>query len=79
MNNAVRLDELKVGERGRVCDYEEREEVCVRLREVGLTRGVAVLVKRFAPLGDPIEIEVRGYQLALRKKDAAGIWVEKIL
>ena len=43
---------------------------------MGLTRGASVIVRKVAPLGDPIEITVRGYNLSLRKSEAAGIVVE---
>jgi len=46
-----------------------------RLMEMGLTPGAEVQIIRFAPLGDPIEIEVRGYRLSLRKREAEGIQV----
>lgn len=46
-----------------------------RLLEMGLIAGTPVEIVRFAPLGDPIEIKVRGYHLTLRKEDAEQIWV----
>lgn len=57
--------------------YKSRGDVQHRLRELGLVRGTVILVKRFAPLGDPMEICVRGYNLSLRKEDAAQILVRK--
>jgi Fe2+ transport system protein FeoA len=50
-----------------------------RLMEMGLTRGASFQVVRYAPMGDPIEIKVRGYHLSLRKCEAAGILVETVL
>ena len=50
-----------------------------RLLELGLTRGTRIAVIRYAPLGDPIEIAVRGYRLSLRKEEAASILVRKLL
>ena len=47
-----------------------------RLMDMGLTRGTTVTVKKVAPLGDPIEVTVRGYELSLRKADAALIEIE---
>lgn len=47
-----------------------------RLMDMGLTRGTPVLVRKVAPLGDPLEVTVRGYELSLRKADAGGIEVE---
>ena len=52
--------------------------VCHRLLEMGLTRGTVVEFVRTAPLGDPIEIVVRGYRLSLRKDEAASILVERV-
>ena len=49
-----------------------------RLLEMGLTAGVEFQIVRYAPLGDPIELKVRGYHLSLRKQDAAGVRVELI-
>jgi len=71
------LDQLKLGERGIVQGYEGEEDLHYRLKELGLVRGTAVLVKRFAPLGDPMEIILRGYSLSLRKQDASKIIVKK--
>lgn len=47
-----------------------------RMMDMGLTRGVSVFVRKVAPLGDPIEVTVRGYELSLRKADAENILVE---
>ena len=49
-----------------------------RIMDMGITKGVEVTVKKVAPLGDPIEISVRGYSLSLRKVDAESILVEQI-
>jgi len=47
-----------------------------RIMDMGITKGVDVIVRKVAPLGDPIEVNVRGYELSLRKEDAAMIEVE---
>ncbi len=47
-----------------------------RIMDMGITKGVEVRVRKFAPLGDPIELTVRGYELSIRKADAAMIEVE---
>jgi Fe2+ transport system protein FeoA len=67
------LAELPVGGRARILDVVGGAALEQRLLEMGLTPGTALEVIRFAPLGDPIEIRVRGYLLSLRRKDAAGI------
>jgi ferrous iron transport protein A len=71
------LDQLKAGERGVVQGYQGEEDLHYRLKELGLVRGTRILVKRFAPLGDPMEIVLRGYSLSIRKQDASKILVQK--
>ena len=73
----VKLDQLKAGEHGTVAGYEGEEDLHYRLKELGLVRGTAVVVKRFAPMGDPMEIVLRGYSLSIRKQDAEKILVKK--
>lgn len=67
------LDTLRVGEGGRVTLLTGAADVRRRLLEMGLTPGTAVRVVRFAPLGDPMDIEVRGYHLSLRKEEARQV------
>jgi Fe2+ transport system protein FeoA len=69
------LSAMGPGQRGRVVGYDLPPEQRQRLLEMGLTVGVEFEVVRFAPLGDPLELKVRGYNLSLRKRDAAGIRV----
>ncbi len=72
------LDTLLPGERGKVGKLETPSyEVRQRLLEMGLTKGIAVSVIRVAPMGDPIEIELRGYRLSLRRKEAQAVMIEK--
>ena len=47
-----------------------------RIMDMGLTKGTTVYVRKVAPLGDPVEITVRGYELSIRREDAEKIWVE---
>jgi Fe2+ transport system protein FeoA len=72
------LAEMPVAGKGRVCSMELPPETYRRLMEMGLTRGATFQVVRYAPMGDPIEIRVRGYHLSLRKSEAAGIAVEAL-
>jgi ferrous iron transport protein A len=73
---AVRtLADLRVGDRARVTNIAGRGAVVQRLQEMGLTAGVEIAVIRFAPLGDPVEIRVRGYALSLRKIEARCVEV----
>ncbi len=73
-----RLSKLKVGQGGSVVKIEAQGLVRRRILEMGVTLGTEVVVTGTAPLGDPIEITVKGYHLSLRKEEAASIWVEAI-
>ena len=70
------LREVKVGETVKVVKLHGEGAVKRRIMDMGLTRGVEVSVRKVAPLGDPIEVTVRGYELSLRKADAEMIEVE---
>ena len=70
------LNELKVGERGRVVRLNGEGAVKRRIMDMGLTKGSVVTVRKVAPLGDPIEITVRSYELSIRKDEAAKVEVE---
>jgi len=72
------LANFSVGQKGRVTGFDLPAEPRQRLLEMGLTAGTAFEVIRFAPLGDPIEIKVRGYHLSLRKHEAAGVFVTRL-
>ena len=71
-----KLSELKIGEIGIVKSVNCEVTVKRRLCDMGLLAGVEVKVIRFAPLFDPMQIEIRGYNLALRKHEASQILVE---
>ena len=73
----VTLDRLLPGEGGIVRGYSENQDLHYRLKELGLVEGTWVRVRRCAPLGDPMELSIRGYHLSIRKQDAKGILVEK--
>ena len=68
----MRLSQLKVGETGTVKEFTDLE-MSVKLMEMGCLPGETIRVQRIAPLGDPIAINVAGYQLSLRKREAATI------
>ncbi len=70
------LASIKVGASAAVTQIVGTDDIAMRLMEMGLTPGVAVLVISTAPLGDPIEVEVRGYHLSLRRSEAARVKVE---
>ena len=72
-----RLSELKVGQRGRVLKLNEPNKAIKRhLLDMGVTRGVEITIKKVAPMGDPIDIQLRDYELCLRKEDLQKIEVE---
>ncbi len=69
------LTELLPGVSGTVCEIKVPPANRTRLMEMGLLVGTSIELVRFAPLGDPVEIKVRGYHLTLRKQEAEQIWV----
>jgi ferrous iron transport protein A len=72
------LDQLRVGDRATIVDISGQDGVAIRLLEMGLTEGEEIEVIGFAPLGDPIEFEVRGYRLSLRANEARRLQVERL-
>ena len=70
------LKDIKVGARVIVVKVHGEGAVKRRIMDMGITKGVEIYVRKVAPLGDPIEINVRGYELSLRKADADMIEVE---
>jgi len=70
------LKETKPGSTVKVIGIDGGGPVKRRIMEMGITRGVEVYVRKVAPLGDPVEVTVRGYELSLRKADAEQIRVE---
>ena len=70
------LKEIKCGETVRVKKIDGLGAVRRRIMDMGITRGCELYVRKVAPLGDPIEVMVRGYELSLRKADAEMIIVE---
>ncbi len=70
------LKDVKVGETVRVVRLSGEGAVRRRIMDMGIVKGVELFVRKVAPLGDPIEINLRGYELSLRKADAAMIEVE---
>jgi ferrous iron transport protein A len=69
------LDQLQVGETAKVVRLNGEGAVKRRIMDMGLTKGTAVTVRKVAPLGDPIELTIRGYELSIRKDEAARIEV----
>lgn len=70
------LREAKIGETVKVTKLTGEGALKRRIMDMGITRGTDVYIRKVAPLGDPIEVTVRGYELSLRKSDAEMIEVE---
>ena len=70
------LREAKVGDTVKVVRLHGEGAVKRRIMDMGLTKGVEVHIRKVAPLGDPVEVNVRGYELSIRKADAEMIEVE---
>ena len=70
------LRDVKIGETSKVKKLHGEGAVKRRIMDMGITKGVDVYVRKVAPLGDPVEVTVRNYELSLRKEDAAMVEVE---
>ncbi|MBQ6017633.1 MAG: ferrous iron transport protein A [Clostridiales bacterium] len=70
------LKEVKVGQTVKVVKLHGEGAVKRRIMDMGITKGVEIYVRKVAPLGDPVEVNVRGYELSLRKNDAQMIEIE---
>ena len=72
-----RLSELKIGQRASILSFE-KDEIFIKLMEMGCVPGELVKVEQIAPLGDPISISIAGYSLSLRLNEANSIFVEDV-
>lgn len=70
------LRDIKIGQTATVTKVQGQGALKRRIMDMGITKGVSIYVRKVAPLGDPIEITVRGYELSLRKADAEMILVD---
>ena len=70
------LKDVKIGETVNVVKLHGEGAIKRRIMDMGITKGVKIYVRKFAPLGDPIELTLRGYELSLRKADAEMIEIE---
>ncbi len=77
-NHIKPLDQLWISEKGTIEEIDSRLPVRDRLMEMGLIKNTMIEVIRFAPFGDPIEIELRGYRLSLRKEEAKYIQIHVV-
>jgi ferrous iron transport protein A len=75
----MKLSELPAGSTAIVRDFPKGGSAFLRLREMGLLAGTRITLVRTAPLGDPLEIKVRGYHLTLRKSEAEHVVVERLV
>lgn len=71
-----KLDEFKIGETGLIKKVEGEGRLRRRLFDMGVTPGASVYLRKKAPLGDPLEVTIRGYELTLRKSEAALVLLE---
>ena len=78
VKKVMTLADLKPKQKGIVVRVRHKGVLCKRLAEMGIVKGALVEFERKAPLGDPIDIKVRGYRLSLRKKEAADIVITKV-
>lgn len=72
------LKDVKVGETATVARLHGEGPVKRRIMDMGITKGSEIHIRKVAPLGDPVEITVRGYELSLRKADAACVDVDPV-
>ena len=70
------LKDVKVGETATVARLHGEGPVKRRIMDMGITRGTRILIRKVAPLGDPIEVNIRGYELSLRKSEAENILLQ---
>lgn len=72
------LKELKIGQSGIILKNHTSGALKQRFMDMGITKGIQIKVLKIAPLGDPIEIEIRGYNLSIRKSDAEKIEIAEV-
>ena len=70
------LSELKPGQRGKIKKISAKGSVRRRILDMGVIKGADIEMERVAPLGDPIDVKIKGYHLSLRKEEATDIYVE---
>lgn len=71
----MKLSDLEIGQQATIIDFN-KNEISIKLMEMGLVPGEVVYIEKFAPLGDPISIAIAGYSLSLRLNEAENIMVE---
>ncbi len=77
--NRTVLSNLKIGQKAKVIGTNlDKPEIRRHLLDMGITKGTEILIKKVAPMGDPVDIELRGYELCIRKEEMKNIEVEII-
>ena len=77
-SNLITLDKLMPGQKAVIKKIDPKSLLKKRLKEIGIREGKEIFMKRNAPLGDPMEISVMGYNVSLRKNEAASVYIELI-
>ena len=78
-NKTCTANELNINDKAKVLELDvENKEIKRHLLDMGITRGVEITIKKKAPMGDPIDISLRDYELCISKKELSGILVEVI-
>lgn len=72
------LDTLPVGQSAQISEIQGDDAIAIRLMEMGLTEGEEIRVLAVAPLGDPVEYEIRGYRLSLRRSEAKRVQIQGV-
>lgn len=78
MSNLIKLHEVEINQKVKVVQVEPQSKIRRRIMDMGIVKGTEIVVEGKAPMGDPIEVRVRGYNLSLRKNEAIDIIVELI-
>ena len=78
MNKEISLNELKPGQNGKIVSLWGEGAVHKRLLDMGLVKGAEIIVERVAPLGEPIEVKIKGYNLSLRKEEARNVKIKVV-
>lgn len=80
MKKVCNLSDLKIGQKGKVLQLKILDKQIKRhLLDMGITRGTVIEIKKIAPMGDPIDIKLRDYELCIRKADLKQIEVERMI
>ena len=73
------LSDLKIGQRAKVIGiHMDKPDIRRHLLDMGITKGTEILIKKVAPMGDPVDIELRGYELCIRREEMKNIDIEVI-